>query len=172
MRTGPVWSVDGHLVHVSEEGALELVDPDTGDDALAPPLDFAPSGLVRTVQNAAEILCRTDYGLVHVAVELWEQEPPLDPAELADWEDVAEVPLSWQGAAMEVWGDPYQDAETDLAVPIPGPGGYRLRVAGRHRDASPPRETYRLQLWPADHRPVTVHKRTSATAAYWAARTP
>ncbi|GAA2526609.1 hypothetical protein [Winogradskya humida] len=108
---------------------------------------------------------------VHVVAELWAAEPPA-PAP-ADWQDAAEVEISWPGGPVRLLGadvDPRPDRELATGAE---PGRYLLRVAGRHRDEGEARlpdapvEDYLLQIWPAAREPAGLIKATSALGAQW-----
>ncbi|MGK5630081.1 hypothetical protein [Streptomyces sp. URMC 123] len=148
-----------------EHNVFRVLDPEVMDDVHA---DFDETGLLVTVAGGAAVLCGTHIGTVHVTAETWSGAPPLDPG---PWQDVAEMNLPWPGRRMEVWGAGYTPDE-ELPLAIPGPGAYRIRVSGRHRDhgedrraETDPMEQYLLQVWPAPHAPTTLHKATSALGA-------
>jgi hypothetical protein len=107
-------------------------------------------------------------GEVDFAVELHDEEPPLDDT----WEDVVEATYRPRGdVALNGWGG---EGHWPLAlVPV----DYRVRYSAWGMDAghqaAPPMDDeplvdrYLLQFWPAPAEPDRVLKQTSAQAAYW-----
>jgi len=133
------------------------------------------NGLVTAVSDGvgtvAMIVTGAQDDEVHVVAELWAAEPPA-PA-LADWEDAAEVQISWPGGPIRLLGadvEPRPDVELADGVE---PGHYLLRVAGRHRDEGEARlpdapvEEYLLQIWPAAREAAGSLKAASALGAQW-----
>ncbi|MEU2855565.1 hypothetical protein [Streptomyces syringium] len=150
-----------------EHNVFTVLDPDVMDDV---PAEFDENGLLAVTDCGAAVLCGTHTGTIEVTAETWDGSPPLDPS---SWQDVTEMTLPWKGQRMEVWGAGYTPDE-ELPLTIPGPGTYRLRVCGRHRDdgedrrtADTPVEQYLLQIWPAPSAPPVTHKATSALGARW-----
>ncbi|MFI1801078.1 hypothetical protein ACH427_27495 [Streptomyces sp. NPDC020379] len=153
-----------------ESNVFTVLDPDVMDDV---PADFDETGILTTVTGGAAVLCGTHIGTVSVTAESWSTAPPL---EAESWQDVAEMTLIWPGHRMEVWGAGYTPDE-ELPISIPGPGSYRIRVCGRHRDdgedrhtPGTPQEEYLLQIWPSPAAEAILHKATSSIGARW--RTP
>ncbi|MGK5637156.1 hypothetical protein ACSNOK_02375 [Streptomyces sp. URMC 126] len=155
-----------------EYNVFTVLDPDVMDDFSA---DFKETGLLTVVEGGAAVLCGTHTGTIEATAESWDGAPPLDTA---PWQDVAEATLRWPGQRMEVWGAGYTYDE-ELPLAIPGPGTYRLRVSGRHRDdgenrhrEGTPTEHYLLQLWTAPPAPTIMHKATSALGTRWRSSPP
>ena len=121
--------------------------------------------------TAAVIVTGLVDGDVHVVVERWTAEAPMP--DLDDWQDTAEVEISWPGGPARILGaDVVPLPELLLAQEVP-PGRYLLRVAGRHRDdgearlPGAPVEEYLLQLWPSNHAARGSLKATSRLGALW-----
>ncbi|GGX86932.1 hypothetical protein [Streptomyces hiroshimensis] len=151
-----------------DAGRIDLLDQSMAD--FEP--DYSVNGLVDTRPEgaAAAVITATETGDVTVTAELWDGPPQL----LADaWQDVAEVQVHWPtGEPMEI-GRGNSSLDEEPSLPLPGPGDYRIRVSGRHRDEPEPRdddapvEEYLIQVWAAAAgqggaagAPV-VHKQTS-----------
>ncbi|MFF2502474.1 hypothetical protein ACFVTY_03660 [Streptomyces sp. NPDC058067] len=88
------------------------------------------------------------------------------------WQDVAEISAAWQSPFMD-FGTTDSGEDPAKRMEMPGPGDYRRRVHGRHRDAGDPRdaaapvEEYLIQVWPAPHDEPALHKATSRTGELW-----
>ncbi|WP_460653704.1 hypothetical protein [Kribbella endophytica] len=107
-------------------------------------------------------------GNVGFAVELHDEEPPLDDT----WEEIVEASYRPAGeVALNGWGG---EGRWPLAL---DPIDYRVRYSGwgmdtGHQSAGPMDDEplvdrYLLQFWPAPPAPDRVLKQTSAQAAYW-----
>lgn len=147
-------------VHIGMN-TLDLIDPEVMDISI---LDYADNGLVAAGNHgSAGVATAIEVGHINVTAELWDGPPALL---LDDWQDVAEISLTWPTTAMY-----FGDDEDGPRLTLPGPGGYRLLVHGRHRDdgdvrdLSDPVETYLLQLWPAPVEKPVTHKATSRLGA-------
>lgn len=157
-------------VHV-DAGTIDL----TGEDLVA---EFEPewtlNGLVEADPDdgSARILCGQEIGRIAVTAQLWDEAPPLHAE---GWQDVAEVPVSWDSAFID-FATTGTEADPAGRLELPGPGNYRIRVHGRNRDDGDPRvagdpvEEYLIQVWPAPAGGPELWKATSRTAALW--RTP
>jgi hypothetical protein len=100
-------------------------------------------------------------------VELWSEEPAVDPV----WEDIVEVSVRVREADGVGWGT---WSWTESGVLDLAPGDYRLRANARGRDSGKAGEFdpevvdyYLLQFWPAPSSLDAVVRTTSADAAYW-----
>ncbi|MGW7352649.1 hypothetical protein [Streptomyces sp. NPDC054784] len=135
-----------------DASSVDLVDEQTVAEFLP---EWDANGLVESAPpggdaTGVKILCGQEIGHVSVTVQLWDGPPP---QETDGWQDVAEIPVHWASPFVDFstatdHEDPAQ--RLDLA----GPGDYRVRVSGTHRDDGDPRdgtapvETYLVQLWP------------------------
>ncbi|WP_265558814.1 hypothetical protein [Streptomyces hygroscopicus] len=127
-------------------------------------VEFTGNGLVAVHDSGfVGIATEQESGDIHVTAELWDGPPPLH---LDDWQDAAEISITWPTAIMEIG-----DEDTHLVLRLPGPGTYRLLAHGRNRDDGDvrddddPVETYLIQLWPAPIEKPLLHKATSAYGA-------
>lgn len=126
---------------------------------LADPGDFA---IVRT---------GTDTGDILLTVDVRDTAP--GPSELEEWEEVAEVSLTFPGTDPGVLTAGDEDEEREASA-LPDfthaqPGPYRVRVHARGRDdgdrldvqdEDDPVEEHYLLVWPAPPSPSHVHKWT------------
>ncbi|MGW1194853.1 hypothetical protein ACWD4B_03170 [Streptomyces sp. NPDC002536] len=138
--------------------ATVVVDASTVDlagDELV--VEFEPewtgNGLVEAdpAGDGARILCGQEIGTVAVTAQLWDGAPP--PADDLDtWQDAAEVSVAWRSPFID-FGTTGEGDDPAHRLGLPGPGTYRLRVHGRHRDDGDPRgddepmEEYLIQVW-------------------------
>ncbi|OEV01934.1 hypothetical protein AN217_01175 [Streptomyces qinglanensis] len=108
-------------------------------------------------------------GDVGFAVEVHDEEPPLDPG----WEDVVEVSfhpesedtclVSWAGQAAWDLGL----ARTDYRVRYCGRGMDEGRELDTRLSGEPAADSYLLQFWPAPPQADRVVRQASRAAAYW-----
>ncbi|GAB2630239.1 hypothetical protein GCM10027168_72280 [Streptomyces capparidis] len=149
--------VDASTIDLTGE-ALEWFEADFSRTGL---LDAAPQG------GAVAVVCGQEIGHVRLTLELWDAAPPV---RLEGWQDAAEVSAHWTEDVMLLGGGP---ADDEVTVPLPGPGAYRVRAHGTHRDDGDPRtlddpvEEYLIQVWPAPPGEPALLKATSATGALW-----
>ncbi|WP_255950829.1 hypothetical protein [Streptomyces odontomachi] len=163
-QTSSTVFVDATSVDLCGEDLVVEFEPRWTDDGL---VEVDPDG------DAARILTGQEIGEIHVTAQLWDGPPPL-PDDLDAWQDISEVSAAWRSAFLDfgTTGTAENPAER---LSLPGPGDYRLRVHGRHRDDGDPRDTdqpveeYLIQLWPAPQAEAHVIRSTSATAAGWRA---
>ena len=155
-----IQKIEETRVHIGTN-TLDLIDPEVMDISI---LDYADNGLVAAEDHgSAGVATATEVGHINVTVELWDGPPAL---RLDDWQDVAEISLTWPTTVMH-----FGDDEDGPCLTLPGPGSYRLLVHGRHRDngdvrnPGDPRETYLLQLWPASVEKPVTHKANSQLGA-------
>lgn len=133
--------------------------------------DWTLNGLVEADPDGegVRVLCGQEIGTVAVTVELWDGPPPLD---VEGWQDVAEVSVWWKSPWVD-FGTTRREDDREAALRLPGPGDYRVRAHGTHRDDGNPREdgdpleTYLIQLWPAPVSEPTLRLATSETGALW-----
>ncbi|TGB16048.1 hypothetical protein [Streptomyces sp. MZ04] len=156
-------------VHV-DATTIDLV----GEDLVAEfEPEWASTGLIAADPggDSARILCGQEIGSIQVTAQLWDDIPPL-PDDMDAWQDVAEVSAAWRTAWFD-FGTTDSGDDPEKRLPLSGPGDYRMRVHGRHRDDGDPRpddaptEEYLIQLWPAPHGADRVIKTTSHTARLW-----
>jgi hypothetical protein len=137
------------LVDVSDN-LFQLTDfgvvPEVGE-----PLDGL---VVPLVSGGVSVLCGISGGPVRVRAEEWATAPP---AEMAGWDDVAEV--EFDAPAGKVRVTPlFLDPVPEIGFLTSGPGTYRVRVHARGRDLArnryvdSPTEEYLIQVWPAGSR--------------------
>ncbi|MGP4087271.1 hypothetical protein [Streptomyces sp. KR55] len=154
-------------VHV-DASTVDLVDEDL---AVEFEPDWADTGLVAAAPDGgvARVLCGQELGTVMVTAQLWDGAPPPEPE---DWQDVGEVSVAWHGSLLD-FGTTGGGDDPARQLHLPGPGDYRLRVHGRHRDDGDPREPdapmeeYLIQMWPAPHSAPQLIKATGETSALW-----
>lgn len=107
-------------------------------------------------------------GELPVEVTWHESEPALTDA----WEDVVEVPFDVPSTSL--WFSAFEEFHE---IEIGAAGPHRVRYcasgmdAGNLMDTPGPGESapdrYAIQLWPAEHRPDEIVRRTSRHADYW-----
>jgi hypothetical protein len=135
------------------------------EDVLAPtPPDYT-NGLVNLFPGAAAVITGTDTGHVGLTLEFYETAPSLTTD---GWDEVADFTLWAHDGILRI-------VETvDRPDPYPllafhGPGGYRIRLHARGRDAAydlapdTPIEHHLIQVWPTtgdEGEPVENHKLT------------
>lgn len=160
LMTGPAW------VHYAQ------IYVESSDDSM-PELGECFGGQQNGICGAAApgtlfLITGLHTGKVDFAVELHDEEPPLDDS----WEDVVEVSYRPAGeVVLNGWGG---EGRWPLAL---DPVDYRVRYCGWGMDAGhqsagpmddePLVDRYLLQFWPAAPAPDRVIKQASAQAAYW-----
>ncbi|MEU7166247.1 hypothetical protein AB0A70_16595 [Streptomyces morookaense] len=137
--------------------------------------EWTGNGLVEAdpAGDGARILCGQEIGSIAVTAQLWDGAPPPvdDPG---SWQDAAEVSVAWHSPFVD-FGTTGDGDDPAHRLALPGPGTYRLRVHGRHRDDGDPREDedpqeeYLIQVWAAPDDVADVIKATSETARGWRA---
>lgn len=119
-------------------------EPGTRPDAMC----FATSN-----RGAVAMACGTKYADVHVVLQRWDSQPPLDQSA---WEDRDELPFEEDVGAGPLQLGGFEPADGP-GLDIDGLGRARIRVlaTGRHRytygdsiDETAPPEEWLLQLWP------------------------
>ncbi|WP_243740535.1 DUF4240 domain-containing protein [Streptomyces sp. 8K308] len=155
--------VDASAIDVAGESLMVEFEPVWTVNGL---VEADPDG------EGIRIMCGQEIGTVAVTAELWDGPPPLD---VEGWQDVAEVSASWESPFMDFATNQREDDE-EAVLPLPGPGGYRVRAHGRNRDDGHPRgdddppEEYLVQVWAAPVAEPTLHRVTSATGIGWHAK--
>jgi hypothetical protein len=93
------------------------------------------------------------------------------PVVADEWEDVVEVSVTVPPGSSLAWSTWASEEHGPLDLP---PGGYRVRVSARGRDAGAvgefadgPVDSYLVDLWPDEPRPDEVVQSVSADAGYW-----
>lgn len=89
---------------------------------------LAPPGVPATPGEVAAVLTGTTFGYVRVEVEAADEALP--PPQAADWEEIAEVSLTFSGAGYVT----NVDEDVDHGLPDLPQGPVRLRVHARGRD--------------------------------------
>ncbi len=149
------------VVHVSYHQFLIIIDQEspqvsapTGHNGLIAPLDH----------GAATIFTGISQGSVGITVESFASAPPAD---LDNWEEVAEISVEAEPVPQDLSPVPFEDRraemnitsllsdQPDLPVLNPGgPGPYRVRVSANRRGHNwdgvdeEPVEEYLIQVWP------------------------
>ncbi|MFI9045947.1 hypothetical protein [Streptomyces sp. NPDC053427] len=161
-RTSSTVHVDATTVDLCGEDLVVEFEPHWTGNGLA---EADPDG------DGARILTGQEIGHIRVSAQLWDGQPPLSD-DIDAWQDIAEISAAWRSAFID-FGTTAIDEDPAQRIPLPGPGHYRLRVHGRHRDDGDPRdgrdplEEYLVQIWPAPPAEDRVIKTSSATAARW-----
>ncbi|MFJ9417679.1 hypothetical protein ACIRPT_26425 [Streptomyces sp. NPDC101227] len=161
-QTSSTVHVDATAVDLCGEDLVVEFEPEWTANGL---VEADPDG------DGARILTGQEIGRIHVTAQLWDGRPPLSD-DNDTWQDIAEVSVAWRSAFLD-FGTTGADEDSAQQIALPGPGDYRLRVHGRHRDDGDPRddrdplEEYLIQIWPASPAADRVIRTTSSTAARW-----
>ncbi|RSN19912.1 hypothetical protein DL990_40820 [Amycolatopsis sp. WAC 01416] len=129
------------------------------------------TGLLATAPGFVAVTCGVHLGDITITTETWDGPPEPD---LASWEDVAEVSVTWSIAEIAVCGTE-ADGAIDIPITLPpaANGSFRVRDSVRHRDAgedrSPndPQEHHLIQIWPETPRQDELLKATDNTGTLW-----
>ncbi|RSN60650.1 hypothetical protein DMH01_15275 [Amycolatopsis sp. WAC 04182] len=129
------------------------------------------TGLLATAPGFVGVTCGVHLGEITVTTETWDSPPGPD---LATWDDVAEVSVTWPDNRIAVCGTE-ADGAVDIPLTLPPSPGYSYRVrdsvlhrdAGEDRGPDDPQEHHLIQLWPDTPRPDELLKATDNTGALW-----
>jgi hypothetical protein len=156
-----------------EDNVFILTDPNDPDTPLYTGNIHTPdtTGLLATAPGAVQVTCGVHLGNVTITVEVWPETPPTD---LDDWDDAAEVSVTWPTTDVEVIGAATDDTPGfPLTLPFPPGQPYRVRGQARNRDAgedrddTDPPEQHLLRIWPAPTAPDHLLKATDQIGALW-----
>ncbi len=129
------------------------------------------NGMVDLFPGAAAVITGTDTGPVGLTLELHEAPPPLTTD---GWDEVVDFTLWAHEGILRI----VETVDRKISYPLlswQGPGGYRIRLHARGRDAArdlvprAPVEHHLIQVWPTpadEEEPVENHKLTDTLGRY------
>jgi len=157
-----------------EDSGFSLGDRDDQDSPLyivgaVPTPDT--TGLLAVSAGFIAVTCGLHLGDITVTTEIWDGRPEPD---LAPWDDVAEVSVTWPTRHVAVCGAAV-DVDTDIPLPLPSAPGNNFRIrdsvrnrdAGDNREAADPVEQHLFQIWPDTPRADELLKATDNTGQLW-----
>jgi hypothetical protein len=129
------------------------------------------TGLLAAAPGFVAVTCGVHVGNVSVTVELWDDPPSRD---LASWDDVAEVSVTWPAERIMVSGET-TDTGPDFSIVLPAApaASFRVRDSVRNRDAGEDRsdrdpvEQHLIQIWPAAPAADELLKAADQTGLIW-----
>ncbi|MEV4138898.1 hypothetical protein AB0J72_42880 [Dactylosporangium sp. NPDC049742] len=145
------------------------------EDVPSPEHPDYSNGMVDLFPGAAAVITGTGTGPVGLTLELHEAAPPLVTD---DWDEVVDFTLWAHEGILRI----VETVDRTTSYPLlswQGPGGYRIRLHARGRDAAydltpeTPIEHHLIQVWPTtsdEDEPVQNHKLTDALGGYWRSR--
>lgn len=135
-----------------------------GIDAVNPGMYRGFNGLISAHEFLAIVMTGTESGVIGLAVEWRESEPPL---ELDHWDEIVDVSMNFPDDDAAVFGPFDNDSKH---IPLLPSGSYRVRAHARGRDEGRshpvyenegvPVEQHLLIAWPAPVAPELTHKLT------------
>ncbi|MFD5872119.1 hypothetical protein [Streptomyces sp. NPDC060322] len=157
-------------VHVHYSQIYVESDPDNATPDLSEAFAGQSGGLCgAVVPGVLWLITGLHTGNVGFAVEVHDEDPPLDPV----WEDVVEVsfhPVSERTSLVQWAGEAAWDlnlARIDYRVRYCAQGMDEGRKLDTRVSGEPQADSYLLQFWPAPPRADRVIRQTSQNAAYW-----